>query len=73
MGIVGQSVGLLSNDHDLSFTAARPLTHYRNARPHIITVRKLGVSNIAGVTRVAIANGMAFPNASVDDPRAHVR
>jgi DNA-binding NarL/FixJ family response regulator len=36
-------------------------------------MRKLGVNNVAGVTQVAIATGVAVPNAFVRDQSAHVQ
>lgn len=35
-------------------------------------MRKLGVSNVAGVTQIAVATGLASPNALVDDQKARV-
>jgi hypothetical protein len=36
-------------------------------------MKKLGVNNVAGVTQVAIATGVALPNAFVGDQTAHVQ
>jgi DNA-binding NarL/FixJ family response regulator len=36
-------------------------------------MRKLGVNNVAGLTQLAIATGVAVPNTYVDDQKTHGR
>jgi DNA-binding CsgD family transcriptional regulator len=56
---------------DIAVTLDLSLETVRSYRKTMM--RKLGVINIAGVTRLAIANEEARPNASLGDRRAHVR
>jgi DNA-binding NarL/FixJ family response regulator len=56
---------------DIAVTLDLSLETVRSYRKTMM--RKLGVSNIAAVTRFAIANGEARPDASLGDRRAQVR
>jgi NarL family two-component system response regulator LiaR len=56
---------------DIAVTLGLSLETVRSYRKTMM--RKLGVANVAGVTRFAIANGEALPNASLGDRRALVR
>jgi DNA-binding NarL/FixJ family response regulator len=56
---------------DIAVTLDLSLETVRSYRKTMM--RKLGVSNIAGVTRLAIASGETRPNASLGERRSHVR